>query len=136
MTALIDTGVLLAVLAQNDYLHDVCTLSLEEEEDPLLPSIILPELAYMVARDIGHLTWIRFLESVLAGELPLIFTTQADLKRAVKVMRDYADSRVDFVDCVIMAMAERIDVKRVLTVDRKHFSLFRPKHCEFFEISP
>lgn len=51
-------------------------------------------------------------------------------------MRDYADSRVDFVDCVIMAMAERLDVKRVLTVDRKHFSLFRPKHCEFFEILP
>lgn len=79
MTALIDTGVLLAVLAQNDYLHDVCTIALEEEEDPLLPSIILPELAYMVARDIGPLTWIRFLESVLAGELSLIFTTQADL---------------------------------------------------------
>lgn len=136
MTALIDTGVLLAVLAQNDYLHDVCTIALEEEEDPLLPSIILPELAYMVARDIGPLTWIRCLESVLAGELSLIFTTQADLKRAVKVMRDYADSRVDFVDCVIMAMAERLDVRCVLTVDRKHFSLFRPKHCEFFEISP
>jgi hypothetical protein len=134
MTALLDTGVLLAVLAQNDYLHDICTL--EEEKDPLLPSVILPELAYMVVRDMGHLTWIRFLESVLACELSLIFTTRSDLKRAVKIMRDYADSRVDFVDCVIMAVAERLNVKHILTVDRKHFSLFRPKHCEFFELSP
>jgi len=54
MTALVDTGVLLAVLAQNDHLHDVCALALQEASDPLLPSVVLPELAYMVVRDMGY----------------------------------------------------------------------------------
>ncbi len=81
MTALIDTGVLLAGLAQNDYLHGVCTLALEEEPNPLLPSVILPELAYMVTRDVGYPTWIRFLDAVLVGELPLIFNFTTSTKK-------------------------------------------------------
>lgn len=54
MSALVDTGALLAAIAENDDLHDICALALEEEPAPLLPYLVLPELAYLILRDIGY----------------------------------------------------------------------------------
>ncbi len=71
MTALLDTGFLLAAIAANDDMHEVCALALEEEPDPLLPYIVLPELAYLIVRDLDIPTLIQFLRSVAAGDLPL-----------------------------------------------------------------
>jgi predicted nucleic acid-binding protein len=71
-----------------------------------------------------------------AGELTVLQTTAEDLNRAADLLDKYADSKVDFVDCVIAAMAERLKLQRILTIDRRHFGLFRPKHCQFFEIVP
>jgi|688.fasta_scaffold1466675_2 hypothetical protein len=35
MSALVDTGALLAAIVENDDLHDICVLALEEEVNPL-----------------------------------------------------------------------------------------------------
>jgi len=136
MTALVDTGVLLSAIAENDDLYDICALALEEEPDPLLPEVVLPELGYLLLRDIDYPTLIQFLRSVGAGDLPLISLTPADVERAAEILEQYADTHVDFVDCAIVALAERLNVTRVLTVDRRHFTLFRPRHCPAFELIP
>ncbi|MBI4771623.1 MAG: PIN domain-containing protein [Chloroflexi bacterium] len=136
MTALLDTGFLLAVLDADDDLHDVCVAALQEEAEPLLPDMVLPELAFMVLRELGYPVLVRFLRSLSGGELAVVRATEQDLTRTAAVLEKYADSRVDFVDCVIVAGAERLNVRRVLTVDRRHFGLFRPKHCPAFEIAP
>lgn len=136
MSALVDTGVLLAAIAENDDLHDICALALEEEPAPLLPYLVLPELAYLILRDIGYPPLVQFLQAVAAGDLPLVASTPADLERAAQLLAQYADARVGFVDCVIVAMAERLNITRILTVDRRHFMLFRPKHCRAFDLLP
>ncbi len=59
-----------------------------------------------------------------------------DLARAADLLEKLADNKVDFVDCAIVAMAERLNLTKVLTVDRRHFTIFRPNHCDYFEISP
>jgi hypothetical protein len=33
-------------------------------------------------------------------------------------------------------MAERLNITKILTIDRRHFSMFRPIHCDPFEILP
>ena len=136
MSALLDTGFLLAVIAENDPQHALCVQSLRQERGVLLPDVVLPELAYLVLRDMDHLTLARFLRSVGAGKVDTAATTPADLLRAADLLEQYADSRVDFVDCVIVAVAERRGITRVLTIDRRHFALFRPRHCPAFEIVP
>jgi hypothetical protein len=136
MTALLDTGFLLAVLDADDELHDICVLALTEERDPVLPDMVIPELAYLVLRELGYPALIKFLDSVVKGELALERATIQDLARAAEVLEKYADSKIDFVDCVIMAMAERLNIKRIMTVDQRHFQMFRPKHCPAFEIVP
>ncbi len=76
------------------------------------------------------------MRSITAGEFQLIKTEISDLERAAEILEKYADTKIDFVDCVIMAIAERLNITRILTVDRRDFSLFRPLHCDHFEIVP
>jgi len=109
---------------------------LEQEPDVLLPDVVLPELAYLLIRDAGYTPVIQLLNALVAGAMPLVRFTAADLSRAATIMEKYADSRIDFVDCVIVALAERLNITRILTVDRRHFTLFRPRHCPAFELFP
>ncbi len=136
MNSLIDTGFLLAVLDKKDKRHNVCAELLETEIGVYLPEVVLPELAYLVLRELGYKVWISFLRSLADGEMPVVSTEIQDLKRAAEILEKYTDSKIDYVDSVIMAIAERLNIKRILTVDRRDFSLFRPIHCEFFEIVP
>ncbi len=136
MTALLDTGFLLAVLDSDDEFHQACTAALLNELEPLLPDMVLPELAFMILRELGYPVLSHFLQSIVQGELVIERTTATDLARSVEILQKYADSRIDFVDCVIAAMAERLKIEIILTVDRRHFQLFRPKHCSHFVILP
>jgi predicted nucleic acid-binding protein len=136
MTALLDTGFLLAVIDADDSLHAACTSALEAESAPLVPDVVLPELAYLILRELGYPALTTLLRSVATGELVQVKSTPQDLERAAGLLEKYADSRVDFVDCAIVAMAERLNLSKVLTVDRRHFTIFRPNHCDYFEIAP
>lgn len=134
--SLIDTGFMFAVLDKADKHHKSCTAAFGRERNVSLPEAVLPELAYLLLRRSGQRELINFLRSVADGNFNLVRTELPDLKRAAEILEKYADAKVDFVDCVIVAVAERLNVERILTVDRRHFNLFRPVHCEFFEIVP
>jgi len=134
--SLMDTGFLLAVLDADDEHHEICAKALLAEPNPILPDLVLPELAYMVLRELGHTVLVDFLNSIVRGELKLEKSTPEDLARTAEILDKYADSRIDFVDCVIAAMAERLKIQRIMTVDRLHFQLLRPKHCSYFVIIP
>jgi hypothetical protein len=59
-----------------------------------------------------------------------------DYNRAVDILEKYHDTRIDFVDACIMALAERLQLKRILTFDHRDFGIFRPAHIERFELLP
>lgn len=81
----------------------------------------------MVATSLRYLLNSRFI---------ILALTPEDLLRAAEILEIYQDSRIDFVDASVMAIAERLEITKVLTLDRRDFQLFRPKHCQFFEILP
>ncbi len=51
-------------------------------------------------------------------------------------MDNYRSAKFDFVDCCIMALTERLNIRQVCTLDRRDFPIFRPKHCPFLELLP
>jgi Predicted nucleic acid-binding protein, contains PIN domain len=59
-----------------------------------------------------------------------------DYLRAAAVIRQYGDARIDFVDALIVAISERLLITRILTLDVRHFAMFRQSHCEGFELLP
>lgn len=48
MSGLLDTGFLLAVLDADDKMHESCSEALLTESTPVLPDVVLPELAFMI----------------------------------------------------------------------------------------
>jgi len=68
----------------------------------------------------------------LTLETPL----QQDYSRSADILRQYADANLDFIDALIVAIAERLNIKRLLTLDRRDFQLIRPKPCVSFELLP
>lgn len=62
--------------------------------------------------------------------------TLADLARCIELIEQYADSAIGLVDASLVAIAERLRIRRVLTLDRRHFLMFRPRHCDAFEVVP
>lgn len=102
----------------------------------LIPDVILTEVAYLFLRFGGERAVIVFLESLEQARPTLVAITLEDLKRARQIMATYYGSRLDFVDCCIMALAEQLNITQVATFDRRDFSIFRPKHCDYLELLP
>lgn len=127
---------LLAVLDADDAMHESCSDALFAEQSQILPDIVIPELAYMALSELGYPVLIDFLNSLHKGELIIEHFNLNDLARTAEILEKYADSKVDFVDFAIVAIAERLNIQRILTVDHRHFRMFRPKHCEYFTVIP
>jgi uncharacterized protein len=79
---------------------------------------------------------IALLESIVQGDLPLEYLTEADVRRSLEIVKKYADGDIGFVDASIVAVAERLRVARILTLDRQHFHLLRPSHRDAFDLLP
>jgi predicted nucleic acid-binding protein len=86
VAALLDTGFVLALLAENDPQHDECVAALAQEPHVLLTDVVLPELAYLILRNMDHQTLVRFLRSVGAGKVDYLSSTPADLTRAADLL--------------------------------------------------
>lgn len=137
MTCIVDSGFLYALVNSREDRHrDVAEIVELLEEPMILPISALTEVCYMIGRDLGPTELTAFVENLADGDLILEGLTRDDLRRIAGVLAKYADARVDFVDATIVALAERLNVTRILTLDRRHFELFRPQHCAAFEILP
>jgi predicted nucleic acid-binding protein len=53
-----------------------------------------------------------------------------------EILEQYADNQLDFTDAAIVAIAERLAITRVYTLERRDFSIIRPSHCDYFELFP
>jgi hypothetical protein len=68
--------------------------------------------------------------------LGAIDADDADHQPAVELIRRYADMNLGLVDASIVAIAERMDVTTVATLNRRDFAVVRPAHIGAFELTP
>ncbi len=136
---LVDTGPLLALLDQNDQRHADVVAWLESglgAESLVVPSTVIAELQYFVARRLGTGTEAAFLRALGNGRYGLEDPTLPDYLRAADLVEQYGDFPLGTVDAVIVAMAERLNVRTILTLDERHFRAVKPQHCERFQLAP
>lgn len=137
MTAILDTSFLLALINTKDRNHSRVLNIARTTSDPLLlPISVLPEVCYLIASRLGHLAMRRFLKELATSGTILEPITSFDLGRVTEILDQYADSQLDFVDATIIAVAERQNITRILTLDRRDFTIIRPQHISYFEILP
>jgi predicted nucleic acid-binding protein len=134
---LVDTSCLYALVDASTREHPaVARIVRTSARHLILPTPVLPELCYLIHSRLGHTVMRRFLKELAAGEPRLESIQQTDLQRIVALLDRYADAHLDFTDAAIIVVAERLGVTRILTLDRRDFSIVRPRHCDFFELLP
>lgn len=137
MTVVLDTSFLFALTDLTDLNHDRVLAVVQSINEPLLlPSFVLPEVCYLIASRLGHQAMRKFIANLVVSGVQIESMMATDLERVGQILEQYADSQLDFVDAVIVAIAERLRITRVLTLVRRDFSIMRPIHCDYFEILP
>ena len=76
------------------------------------------------------------LRSVVDGTVAIVDLEWADYARVRELISKYSDLSLGFVDASVVAVAERLDETTIATLDRRHFSVVKPAHCEAFTLVP
>jgi predicted nucleic acid-binding protein len=117
-----DTGAVLALLDNGDRHHKALRALYEERPDDwLLPWAILPEVAYLVASQLGARAQEVFLADLADGAFMVEFGRHEDLARARAIGRKYRALELGLVDGVVIAVAERLRAAAIATLDLRHF---------------
>ena len=136
MTVVADTGALYALVDASDAWHSrVVAWWRSQSRVVVVPITVLPELCYLLQTRIGPAAELAFVQAIAEDE----FTVESepeDLVRAATLIDQYADLPLGFVDASVMAIAERLGTRDILTTDRRHFSVVRPRHARSFTLQP
>lgn len=66
------------------------------------------------------------MSDVRAGRYTLIESLSADLDRVAELVEKYDDLPLGTVDASVIALAERLNITTVVTLDRRDFGIARP----------
>jgi predicted nucleic acid-binding protein len=117
MAAVADTSYVLALAIASQKGHDSCKAVHRNQTIIYLPQTTLAEVAYMLTREIGNKQTAQFLLDLPQTKYRIEPLTPADVHRSAEIISEYSDSRVDFVDASIIAVAERKQINTILTLD-------------------
>lgn len=134
-----DTGPLVALLDADDRHHERCVDWFKSTRSPLLvPSPVLTEVCWLLDRSKGSTAEAAFLRAIAdpTGPLVLVPLGAEDLRRMADLVERYGDLPLGAVDASVIAVAERLKVTSVATLDVRHFSVVRPAHVSHFVLEP
>jgi len=135
MPLLLDTGPIYALADADDAWHDRVLEFLDGRDEALLvPVTVLPEVAYLLRSRLGEKVERQFVGSLARRELAIEPLQPGDVERTEKLLERYPD--LGFVDCSVVAMAERLRLAGIVTTDRRHFATVRPAHRLTFDLFP
>ena len=137
VTAIIDTSFLVSLTNPKEQTHEICAALARTLPDRfLVPYVIMPEATYLINKQQGHHIMLQFVRRMMLPAWNFESLQSVDFARISAILDIYHDMDLDFADAAIVAIAERLNIQRVLTLDQRHFRVIRPAHCPVFEILP
>jgi uncharacterized protein len=132
---LVDSGPLVALIDRSDSHHETCKATLQSLTDPLLSAWpVVTEAMYLLA-----FSWRAqegLWELLTSQALVLAPLDHTDAPRLRDLMHKYRDLPMDLADAALVRIAERERLRRVFTLDRRHFTLYRPARLGRFVTLP
>lgn len=132
-----DTGPLVAAALVGDDDHHACVelfTGLHLAGRPLLvPGTVVAEVGYLLA---GARVEALFLTALADGDFVPVDLVGEDYRRAAELVEAYGDMPLGTTDATVIALAERLGVTEVATLDRRHFSVVRPRHSSALTLLP
>jgi predicted nucleic acid-binding protein len=137
MALILDTGPLFASLDRRDASHQVCRSLIETASEKLLiPLPILSEVDYFIGEYLGSAIRLALLNDIKAGAFEVVDLEPADYDRILELCSLYSDADIGFVDAAVFAIVERLREPKVVTLDRRHFGMLRPRHVSSLTLLP
>lgn len=102
----------------------------------MLPATVVAEVGYMIEQYGSPQAEAQFLDSIAAGDFQPVNLIGEDYARMAELVAQYADLPLGTTDASIIALAERLNINDVATLDRRHFSVVRPRHVKAFRLLP
>jgi predicted nucleic acid-binding protein len=135
MLVVVDTGPLYAVVDEDDADHARCRAVLEEAEHRLIfPTLVVAEATYLIGTRLGADIEAQFLTSLTRMDVEA--PKPDDWPRIADLVKQYADFPLGGADASIVALAERLDIETIVTLDDRHFRAVRPRHRKAFRLLP
>ena len=132
---LLDTSGLLAAIDSSQRHHRECMAALIGAKGPLLLSpFVLAELDYLLARNIGHAAQQALLGEVVRGAYRIEPFDTDDVAAAAEILERFP--HIGLADASIVILAERHEVRDILTLDERHFRSLRTRDRKRFRILP
>lgn len=121
---LVDTGPLVALFDPRDGQHERCRAVLKKLTEPLLTTLpVLTEAFHLLPpASLGAANLRRF---VAGGAVTVWHPEASDLSRALDLMKKYQDVPMDLADASLVVAAEALRTRRVFSLDRRHFAVYR-----------
>jgi hypothetical protein len=121
---LVDAGPLVALVNADDQYHSRCIAALETFREPM--ATVWPPLTeamYLLAElpRAQEALW----EMLERGALQLLPLDPGDAPRIRDLMRKYSDRPMDLADASLLRVAERDGIRKIFTIDRQDFSVYR-----------
>ncbi len=137
LTVVADTGPIYALIDASDGWHArVNAWWTRGTANVVLPVTILAEVTYLLQTRIGPVAEEAFVRAIADGEFTVEPLDDEDLPRIADIMHAYRDLPLGFIDASVVAIAERLEAREILTTDRKHFGVVRPRHVRALSLLP
>lgn len=132
---LVDAGPLVALLDRSDHHHAQCVDALHALREPLVsvwPAVT--EAMYLLRE-----SWVAqdALWQMLSSKSLLLLPIDADdAPRMRELMHRYRNLPMDLADAALVRVAERELIRRIFTLDRRGFRVYRPVRIGRFDLIP
>jgi len=139
---IVDTNIILALTDTRDDDHERCKRwfdQLAPDVTLYVPPTVIAEVCYLVNREVGPEAEAAVLDDIGDGDrytYQLVDLLNEDIRRMADLVRQYADREMGGTDASIVAVAERLKINTVATINRKDFDNVRPKHVPALSIVP
>jgi len=130
-----DTSGIIAFLDRDDQYNSLA-VNIVKNYQIFIPATVLPEVDYLATKYLGEKVARSFLEDLGDGYFTYLSLDLDDIKKATFIMARYKDLPLGFVDASLIVLAERHQIKRILTLDRRHFNLLQSELINYLEILP
>jgi uncharacterized protein len=101
-----------------------------------VPQLVVTEVSYLIETRLGWKAEVRFLGDLSSGNFVTSPVLPGDWMRIAELVARYRDLPLGTVDASVIALAERLGLELIATLDRRHFTVVRPKHVRAFGLLP
>jgi predicted nucleic acid-binding protein len=94
------------------------------------------EVGYLLQSRVGPRAEVTFLNSFGGDGFRVAELEDDDIPRMAELVGKYLDLPLGIVDAAVVAIAERLKLTEVATIDHRHFNVIRPRHVQAFALLP